>query len=169
MISLYQGKVWSSATKAVNKIALPTFIHIIFFSRACSHSLNRTCFRKWEIFAPLALTTTPKPGKRYKIWQMNCYFKSSTSASNQHERMLHGNLPREPPSRTQPASTSVLHRAKNQITSKGHQICSPLQKPVTAVSPSQWHYKDHCPFFDTKKISLSLIAGETLTIILKLP
>lgn len=149
MISLYQGKVWSSATKAVNKTALPTFIHIIFFSCACSHSLNWTHFRKWEMFAPLALTTIPKLGKRCKIWQMNCYFKSSTSASNQHEKVLHSNLPCEPPRCTQPASASVLHRAKEQMTSTGHQICSPLQKPLSLLSAP--------PSGITKTIAPSLI------------
>lgn len=128
------------------------FLHLSTLSSFHVHA--HTCstehvFRKWEIFAPLALTTTPKPGKRYKIWQMNCYFKSSTSASNQHERMLHGNLPCEPPSRTRPASTSVLHRAKKQITSKGHQICSPLQKPLSLLSAP--------PSGITKTIAPSLI------------
>lgn len=133
-------KLWSlyirgsSAPKVVNKTALPTFIHIIFSLCACPHSLSWTHFCKWEMVAPLASTATPKSGKGYKIWHMDCYFKSSTSASNQQERMLHSNLPHEPPSCTWLASASVPYRAKKQMTSIGHQICSPSQKPFSLLS-----------------------------------
>lgn len=158
----------SSATKVVNKTALPTFIHTILFLCASPHSLNWAQFHKWEMFAPLASITIPQLDKGYKIWHKDCYFKSPTSASDQQERVLHSNLPPEPPPRTWLASASAPYRAKKQITSTECWICSPSQKPLSLLS-AQPHYKVCFPSFDTKKFSPSLIARETLSIMLKLP
>lgn len=154
----------SSATKAANKTGIPTFIHVIFFLCECPLKcifVNEKC---------LTSTSTPKLGRGCMIRHMDSYFKSSTSASNQQERVFHSSLFHESPSHTWLASASVPYRAKKQMTSIGHPTYSPLQKPLfTALSPAEWHYKVHLPSFNVKTFSPSLIARQTLSIMLKLP
>ena len=135
--------VGSYAPKAVTKTAPPIFTHIIFFLCACPRSLNWTHFCKSEMFAPLASTTIPKLGKGYKIWHTNSYFKSSTSVSNQQERVLHRNLPHEPPSRTWPASASVpLQSTDTDDFNRRAQNLQPLaEASLAAISPAKWRYK----------------------------
>lgn len=138
-------------------------IHIIFSLCACPHSLNCMHFPKSDMFSPLASTTIPKLGKGYKIWRMYCCFKSSTLASYQQEKLFHSNLPREPPSCTYLASSSTWLQ-------QGIPFAAPLAEDwLTATSPTECQFKFCFPSFDTKKFPPSLIARETLSIMLKLP
>lgn len=138
----------SSATKVFTRIIESTGlektfqiksyhpIHITFLC-ACPHSLNCMHFPKSDMFSPLASTTIPKLGKGY-IWRMYCCYKSSTLASYQQEKVLHSNLPHEPPSCTYLASSSRCHGAKKQMTSAGHPICSPSCRRLAHCYQPRW-------------------------------